>query len=73
MTDHTCTEKIGGHSINFCGHPSRAENRYDTRDAGVCRVKVTSSSITGALYGWLRPPRGGIFICLFKRQVFDLK
>ena len=29
MTDHTYTEKIGGDSINFCGLPSRAGNRYD--------------------------------------------
>ena len=29
MTDHTRTEKIGGDSIYFCSHPSRAENRYD--------------------------------------------
>ena len=29
MTDHTRTEKIDGDSICFCGHPSRAENRYD--------------------------------------------
>ena len=30
VTDHTRTEKIGGDSIfMFCGHPSRAENRYD--------------------------------------------
>ena len=33
MTDHTRTEKIGGDSINFCGHPSRAENRYDNYHA----------------------------------------
>ena len=31
MTDHTCTEKIGGDSIYFCSHRSRAENRYDIR------------------------------------------
>ena len=31
MTDHTRTEKIGGDSIYFLGHPSRVENRYDTR------------------------------------------
>ena len=31
MTDHTRTEKIGGDSIDFCGHPSRAGNRYDNR------------------------------------------
>ena len=30
MTNHTRPEKIGGDSINFCGHPSRAKNRYDT-------------------------------------------
>ena len=30
MTDHIRTEKIGGDSILFCGHPSRAENRYDS-------------------------------------------
>ena len=30
MTNHTHTEKIGGDSINFCGHPSQAKNRYDT-------------------------------------------
>ena len=30
MTDHTRTEKIDGDSICFCGHPSRAGNRYDT-------------------------------------------
>ena len=30
MADHTRTENIGGDSINFCGHPCRAENRYDT-------------------------------------------
>ena len=30
MTDHTRIEKIGGDSIYFCGHPSRAKNRYDT-------------------------------------------
>ena len=30
MTDHTCTEKIDGDSIYFCGHPSRAKNRYDS-------------------------------------------
>ena len=30
MTDHTCTEKIDGDSIYFCGHPSRAGNRYDS-------------------------------------------
>ena len=29
MTDHTRTENIGGDSILFCGHPSRAGNRYD--------------------------------------------
>ena len=29
MTDHTRTEKISGDSIHFCGHPSRARNRYD--------------------------------------------
>ena len=29
VTDHTRTEKIGGDSINFCGLPSRAGNRYD--------------------------------------------
>ena len=29
MGEHSRTEKIGGVSINFCGHPSRAENRYD--------------------------------------------
>ena len=28
MTDHTRTEKIDGDSIHFCGHPSRAGNRY---------------------------------------------
>ena len=32
MTDHTCTEKIGGDSICFCSHPSWAENRYDSID-----------------------------------------
>ena len=30
MTDHTRTEKIGGNSIYFCGHSSRAGNRYDS-------------------------------------------
>ena len=30
MANHTRTEKIGGNSICFCGHPSRAKNRYDT-------------------------------------------
>ena len=30
MTDYTRTEKIGGDSILFCGHPSRAGNRYDS-------------------------------------------
>ena len=30
VTDHTRTEKIGGDSINFCGLPSRAGNRYDS-------------------------------------------
>ena len=29
MTDHTCTKKIGGDSIYFCGHQSRAGNRFD--------------------------------------------
>ena len=29
MTDHTRTEKIGGDSIYFWGHPSRAGTRYD--------------------------------------------
>ena len=29
MTDHTCIEKIGGDSIYFCGHQSRAGNHYD--------------------------------------------
>ena len=32
MADHTCTEKINGDSIYFCGHPSRARNHYDTQD-----------------------------------------
>ena len=31
MIDHTRTEKIGDDSIYICGHPSRAENRYDTK------------------------------------------
>ena len=31
MTDHTRTEKIGGDSIYFCGHPSLAGNRYDNQ------------------------------------------
>ena len=30
MTDHTRTEKIGGDSIHFYGHPSRVRNRYDS-------------------------------------------
>ena len=30
VTDHTRAEKIGGDSIYFCGHPNRAENRYDS-------------------------------------------
>ena len=30
MTEHTCTEKIGGDSIDFCGLPSRAGNCYDS-------------------------------------------
>ena len=29
MTDHTRAEKIGGDSIYFYGHLSRAKNRYD--------------------------------------------
>ena len=29
MTDHTRIEKIDGDFSNFCGHPSRAGNRYD--------------------------------------------
>ena len=29
MTDHTRTEKIGGNSICFSGHPSQTGNRYD--------------------------------------------
>ena len=32
VTDHTCTEKIGGDSISFCGLPGRAGNRYGTPD-----------------------------------------
>ena len=30
VINHTRTEKIGGDSIYFCGHPSRAGNRYDS-------------------------------------------
>ena len=30
MIDHIRTEKIGGDSIYFCGHPSQAGNRYDS-------------------------------------------
>ena len=30
MTDHTRIEKIGGNSICFSSHPSRAKNRYDS-------------------------------------------
>ena len=29
MTDHTHTENIGGDSIYFFGHPSRARNHYN--------------------------------------------
>ena len=29
MIDYTRTEKIGGDSIYFCGHPNRVGNRYD--------------------------------------------
>ena len=29
VTNHTRTEKIGGDSILFFGHPSRVGNRYD--------------------------------------------
>ena len=32
MVGHTRTEKIGGDSIYFCGHPSRARNRYNKID-----------------------------------------
>ena len=41
MTDHTRTEKIGGDSINFYDHPSRAGNRYDSlaTPLGTSRVK----------------------------------
>ena len=30
MTNHNRIEKIDGDSIYFCGHPSRAKNRYDS-------------------------------------------
>ena len=32
MTNHTRTKNIGGDSIYFCAHPSRAKNRYDSHD-----------------------------------------
>ena len=40
MTDHTRTEKIDGDSINFCVHPSQAENRYD-----ICHFISSHNSI----------------------------
>ena len=33
MIDHTGTEKIGGDSILFCGHPGRAGNCYDNHNS----------------------------------------
>ena len=40
MTDHTRIEKIGGDSINFCGHPSQARNRYDNIIFGATNQKL---------------------------------
>ena len=51
MTDHTRTEKIGGDSITFCGHPSRAGNRYDSlaTPLGTKRVRPISSHMLSSM------------------------
>ena len=51
MTDHTRTEKIGGDFIYFCGHPSRAGNRYDTY---LDDFKILGGAMPFHHKGWLR-------------------
>ena len=57
MTDHTCTEKIGGDSIYFCGHPSRAGNRYDRHVRDVCMpMGLVCEALVKA--GWIKGKQG---------------
>ena len=61
VIDHTRTEKIGGDSINFCGLPSRAGNRYDSlaTPLGNKRVRPLLSHMLSSM-----------FLCMLNFSVF---
>ena len=71
MTDHTRTEKIGGDSINFYGHPSRAGNRYDSlaTPLGNKRVRpILSHMLSFMLLRMLN--LSIVFICIVIMHIF---
>ena len=79
VADHTCTEKIGGDSIYFCGHPSRTRNRL-WHSSSISNLYAFSQStkylewpINPQLKLTILPQRKMIFTKMHPYQVTNLK